>query len=269
MGESRTTGDREKRWQSEASFFDEYYGDVRPLDPLALARYSPPHRKRFNKEFRFHVLGDPNGKRVLDVGCGDGTNAVTLAKLGAHVTGIDISSKSIEIARERAQVNGLSDRIELICVPLEIADLSPGSFDIVWGDAILHHLIAELDDVLGSLTRCLKPGGLAIFSEPVNFNRALRRMRFMVPVHTDTTPDERPLEGPEVRIIQKHLPNLRVKRFTLLGRVDRFLLPNHNYERAPAFRRGMVNMLALIDAALLALPGIRSMAGTAVFYGNR
>jgi 2-polyprenyl-3-methyl-5-hydroxy-6-metoxy-1,4-benzoquinol methylase len=188
MEEPQNTPDeRHRRWKSEASFFDEHGAAVLPLDPLTIKRYSPPHRLRFNKEFRFHILGDLTGKTVLDVGCGDGTNAVTLAKLGAHVTGIDISPKSIATAQERARINGLSDRMRLICAPLEVVDLAPDSFDIVWGDAILHHLIPELDAVLERLTACAKPGGLIIFSEPVNFNRTLRRIRFMVPVHTEAT----------------------------------------------------------------------------------
>ena len=268
MNEESKPDERQQRWQSEASFFDEYYEPVRLLDPATLKRYSPPHRKRFNKEFRFHLLGDLKGKTVLDVGCGDGTNAVTLAALGARVTGIDISPKSIELARERAQVNGLSDRVEFICKPLELADLAPGSFDVAWGDAILHHLISDLDGILDRIAACVKPGGLMIFSEPVNFNRVLRRIRFMVPVHTDVTPDERPLEKGEVRIIAKHIAGLRLRRFALFGRLDRFILPNYNYERASAIRRAIVNTLALTDALLLALPGIRSMAGTAVFYGT-
>ena len=270
MEEPQSTSDeRQKRWKSEASFFDEHGTAVLPLDPLTIKRYSPPHRLRFNKEFRFHILGDLTGKTVLDVGCGDGTNAVTLAKLGAHVTGIDISPKSIATAQERARINGLSNRIRLICAPLEVVELAPDSFDIVWGDAILHHLIPELDAVLERLTACAKPGGLVIFSEPVNFNRTLRRIRFMVPVRIEATPDERPLEAAEVRVIQRRLPDLRVARFTLLARLDRFVLPNHNYERASPIRRGLTNTLALIDSLLLAIPGFRSMAGTAVFYGHR
>src|SRR5262249_45035928 len=94
---------QQQRWDAEARFFDEWAEKaaraVEPVHPLTLARYgarSP--RRRFNKEFRFRILGDLTGLRVLDAGCGDGVNAVLLAKLGAVVTGIDVSPKAIELA---------------------------------------------------------------------------------------------------------------------------------------------------------------------------
>jgi SAM-dependent methyltransferase len=83
--ESSTPGLREERWKQEARFFDEQSQnlEIGLIDPLTLERYRSARRLRFNKEFRFHLLGDLRGKRVLDVGCGDGANTVLLAKLGA------------------------------------------------------------------------------------------------------------------------------------------------------------------------------------------
>src|ERR1700735_4748987 len=119
---------REERWREEAQFFDEWAdraaGEVRAIDPLALKRYSSPHlRRRFNKEFRFRVLGSLRGKRVLDVGCGDGVNAVLLASLGAEVTGIDVSPKAIDLATQRAKLSGVASSTRFLCSPLENADL--------------------------------------------------------------------------------------------------------------------------------------------------
>jgi hypothetical protein len=66
---------REERWREEASYFDKSVAkiDARPMDPLAVARYQGPLHRRFNKEFRLRLLGDVRGKKVLDVGCSDGT----------------------------------------------------------------------------------------------------------------------------------------------------------------------------------------------------
>src|SRR5208337_1852452 len=159
---------------------------VSPIDPLTLARYGQgPLRRRFHEEFRYHLMGSLHGKRVLDVGCGDGRNAVLLAKLGARVTGIDVAPGAIELARKRARLNGVTDSATFVCSPLEIADFSASSFDVIWGDAILHHVIPELDTVLGELARWAKPDALMLFAEPVNLNPALRRIRLRVPVHTD------------------------------------------------------------------------------------
>lgn len=262
--------DQQERWHDEASFFDKFVGDVEvaPIDPLTLARYRGPLRKRFSKEFRLRVLGALPGKSVLDVGCGEGTNSILLAKLGAQVTGIDISPKSIELASKRAEINQLTGSCRFVCSPLETAELAPHSFDVIWGDAILHHVIADLSNVLTRLTRWAKPGGLMVFGEPVNFNQTLRRIRFMVPVHTDVSPDERPLEFPEIDIVRRYLPDLRMQHFGLMGRLERFVLVNHNYERSPWLRRAVANSCSIFDAVALSMPGVWRLGGHAVLYGH-
>lgn len=51
------------------------------------------------------------GKRVLEIGCGIGTDTINFARAGAHVTTVDLLEKSMELARQRAAVFGLEDRI--------------------------------------------------------------------------------------------------------------------------------------------------------------
>ena len=55
-------------------------------------------------------------------------------------------------------VNGLTDSARLICSPIETADIADHSFDIIWGDAVLHHLIDVLEPTFIQLRRCVKPG---------------------------------------------------------------------------------------------------------------
>jgi 2-polyprenyl-3-methyl-5-hydroxy-6-metoxy-1,4-benzoquinol methylase len=261
----------EARWKKGADFFDTVaeHQKVMPIDPLTIKRYGAAcPRRRFKEEFRFRVLKNLKGKRVLDVGCGDGQNAVLLAKLGARVTGIDISLKSIELARKKAEASGVSANVKFICSPLEEAAIPAHSFDLIWGDSVLHHLIDNLEIALAQLTLWAKPGATMLFSEPVNFNHALRRLRFKIPVKTDATPDERPLEFAELEIVRRYLPDLQMRAFSLLGRLERFILPNCNYERSPVSRRAIVGVLAFVDYAMLSLPGLRNLAGYAVFYGR-
>ena len=263
----------EGRWREEAAFFDreaeQQAQKVATIDPLTLKRYGAPSpRKRFREEFRFRVLRNLQGKRVLDVGCGDGHNSVLLAKLGAQVTGIDISPKAIELAQKKAQINGVSGATRFLCSPLEEAEIPPHSFDVIWGDAILHHLIENLELVLARLCLWAKPGAILLFSEPVNFNNTLRRLRFRLPVKTEATPDERPLEPTELKLIRRFLPDIRIRFYSLFGRLTRFILVNYNYERSPRWRRTLVSAIASIDYALLSTPLIRNMAGYAVFYGH-
>jgi 2-polyprenyl-3-methyl-5-hydroxy-6-metoxy-1,4-benzoquinol methylase len=260
------------RWKEEAAFFDQEaeaaMSRIQPVHPRTIERYGRLKRRRFNKEFRFGVIGPLAGKSVLDVGCGDGVNAVNFAKLGARVTGIDISPKAIELAQRRAVVDQVSDSVRLVCSPLELAELEPASFDVIWGEAVLHHLIHDLDDVICRLMRWAKPGAVVVFGEPVNLSPALRRLRMMLPIHTDVTPDERPLEEAELDILARYLPDMRVRYFSVLDRLSRFVLVDHNYELSSAPRRGLSNVMNAVDYGLLSMPALRRLAGTCVIYGH-
>jgi 2-polyprenyl-3-methyl-5-hydroxy-6-metoxy-1,4-benzoquinol methylase len=269
-----TSKPREKRWQEEADFFDDAARRIDTatllIDPQAFQRYtSPLLRKRFEKEFRFRTLGDLKGKTILDVGCGDGVNAVMFAKMGANVTGIDISAKAIEVARLRAEANGMADHIALICSPIETADLEDNSFDIICGDGFLHHVLDELEHVMSHLVRWARPEGILLFAEPVNLCEQLRRLRRMIPVHGEYTPGERPLVGAEIDLVGRYIPDLQVRHYHLLGRLDQFILINSfNYERSPAIRRAVVSLIDLIDYSLLSLPLVKNLGGSCVMYGH-
>ena len=261
---------RQQRWLEEAFFFDQSAAriDLAPIHPLTLARYQGTLRRRFSKEFRLRLLGDLRGKKLLDVGCGDGANAVLLAKLGAEVTGIDISLQSVDVAWKRAAINQVAPACRFVCSPLETAELEPNSFDLIWGDGILHHVIPDLPAVMERLVHWAKPGAPMVFGEPVNLCPALRRLRLRIPVHTDATPGERPLERDEISLLRRHLPDLRARHFGLLGRLDRFVLVNHNYERSRWLRRVVANACASIDCAPLSLPGFDRLGGSAVLWGH-
>ncbi|HYI02467.1 class I SAM-dependent methyltransferase [Hyalangium sp.] len=259
------------RWSSEARFFDELAekiaANLQPLDPLTVARYSKPEHPWFNKEFRFQLLGDLRGKHVLDVGCGEGSNSMLMAKSGARVTGVDISPGSIDLCKQRARLEGVESQTQFLCSPLEAVSLPEETFDIIWGDGILHHLIPELDPVLHQLMRWARPGALFLFSEPVSLTPWLRKLRKGVPIHTDATPDERPLERAELAIILRHLPHLEMRWFHLLGRLSEFILRHQDYERSPLPRQLAVDLLGRLDRALLSVPRLQALGGMCVMHG--
>jgi SAM-dependent methyltransferase len=219
-------------------------------------------------EFRYRLIAPLHGKTLLDVGCGDGLNTVILARLGARVTGLDISPAALELARRRAEINGVADRTNFICAPLELADLKPGSFDVVWGDGILHHVLADLETVMKHLARACKPTGMMVFSEPLNEANFLRRIRARIPVHTDATPDERPLLPQELELVSRYFGTLRTRKYGLLGRLDRFILESHNYERSSLIRRVIANAVAAFDYFALSVPLLEKLGGMGVLYGS-
>jgi len=235
----------------------------KPIHPLTYQRYTGRLRRRFLKDYRIRLLGRLDGKTILDIGCGD----VLLAVLGATVTGVDISPKSIELAKAFARANGVADRCHFLCAPIELADLLRDSFDVVWCDAFLHHAIADLPLVLNKLCACAKPGALIVFGEPVNCSPTLRRFRMMLPAPTEGTAGERPLEPFEIEIIRRYIPDLRMRPFSLFGRLARYILADMNYERASSPRRAIFDGLSIVDYFLLSLPGLSRFAGVFALIG--
>lgn len=124
-------------------------------------------------------LGDLHGKQVLEYGCGLGEIAALLAKSDAMVTTFDLSPKSIMISRQRATLNNVDSSIRFAVAAGENIPYADDSFDIVVGRAILHHLNADLG--WHEISRVLKPGGKAVFFEPMGMNPVLNFVRDHVP----------------------------------------------------------------------------------------
>lgn len=89
------------------------------------------------------------GLRVLDIGCGAGLLSESLAQRGADVTGIDVSSRNIQIATRHAQAQGLP--IRYLELPLE--RLQAGAFDVVLNMEVVEH-VKHLPDFMA--TACAK-----------------------------------------------------------------------------------------------------------------
>jgi 2-polyprenyl-3-methyl-5-hydroxy-6-metoxy-1,4-benzoquinol methylase len=81
------------------------------------------------------------GKRVLEIGCGIGTDTINFARAGAQVTAVDLSDESLTLARQRAEVFGLSNRIRFYAADAErLADtVPPEPYDLVYSFGVIHH----------------------------------------------------------------------------------------------------------------------------------
>jgi SAM-dependent methyltransferase len=185
------------------------------LNAKTLHRYqNPPAATCFPLEYAYHLLGDVRGKRVVDFGCGSGANSVHIALRGAALAGVDISESLIRLARQRLTANGVERTARFVVGSAHDLPFESGSVDVVFGIAILHHLDLQL--VAREVHRILKPGGRAIFQEPVRNSRILRFVRRLIPYRApDISPFERPLTDPELDMFAQHFTSVRGKAFML------------------------------------------------------
>jgi 2-polyprenyl-3-methyl-5-hydroxy-6-metoxy-1,4-benzoquinol methylase len=89
----------------------------------------------------FAEFGRWAGKRVLEVGCGIGTDSINFARAGAELTAVDLSSESVRIARQRAEVMGVAERIRFFQANAEelTSVVSDGPYDLVYSFGVIHH----------------------------------------------------------------------------------------------------------------------------------
>ncbi len=82
-----------------------------------------------------------SGKRVLEVGCGLGTDTMNFARAGASVTAVDLSDESLKLAKQRARTFGLEDRITFYQANAEelssVVPVEP--YDLVYSFGVIHH----------------------------------------------------------------------------------------------------------------------------------
>jgi len=111
------------------------------------------------------------------------------------------------------------------------------------------------------LHRMLKPGGHTAILEPVAYSRVLQKLRDLLPVKKDVSPDERQLNHDDLRMIAERLHIENKRHFYLTQRAGRVLSP----ARFPRLNEALRNL----DQALLSLPGMTHLAGTIVLRARK
>lgn len=101
------------------------------------------------------------GLRVLDIGCGGGILAESIASIGATVVGIDVVKKNIAVARHHARQNALE--IDYRCTSAEALVATDETFDVVLNMEVVEH-VSDLDGFMTACAGLVQPGGLMFLS---------------------------------------------------------------------------------------------------------
>lgn len=106
----------------------------------------------------FAEFNKSKGLRVLEIGCGIGTDASEFARHGADYTGIDISSNSIDMAKHRFDLENLKGQFHIMNAS-DLTSLSAlGKFDLVYSFGVLHHY-PEINQIIDNIQNCLVDNG--------------------------------------------------------------------------------------------------------------
>ena len=140
---------------------------------------------------------------------------------GAFATAIDISPKSIEHLISMAKEENLEHRLQASVMDAHDLTLEDNRFDIVLGNGILHHL-PQLEVALREINRVLKPGGHAIFQEPMGMNPLINFFRFLTPKLR--TRDEQPFRMRELRLFQQIFHEVEFVYFDLMTMIAKLPL---------------------------------------------
>jgi SAM-dependent methyltransferase len=159
------------------------------------------------------------GKMVLEVGCGAGTDLVRFAKGGAQVSGVDLSSSAITLARQNFAQQGLdADLREADGEHLPFAD---ASFDLVYAHGVVQYT-ADPQALVNECRRVLKPGGEAVFQvyNRISWLNALSKL-MKVPLEHDDAPVLLKYSAGEFRTLLGGFRDIRIveERFPVKSRL--------------------------------------------------
>ena len=145
-------------------------------DPIELEKFSQLAHRWWDRNSEFKPLHDINplrlsyinrtvplsGKIVLDVGCGGGILSESMAALGAHVTGIDLGDKALQVAKLHLLESGQKVDYRKIAVE-NLAAEQAGHYDVVTCLEMLEH-VPDPNSIVRACATLIKPGGHVLFS---------------------------------------------------------------------------------------------------------
>ena len=177
------------------------------------------HFEKLHHLLRLVDFSAYRGKRVLEVGCGAGTDLARFAKGGAVVTGVDVAASAIELARRNFQQQGLeADLREADGEHLPFAD---DTFDLVYAHGVVQYT-PDGAALVNECRRVLEPGGEAVFQvyNRISWLNALSKL-MKVPLEHEDAPVLKKYSAAEFRALLRGFTEVRIveERFPVKSRL--------------------------------------------------
>ena len=245
-----------ERIRKEAAENDEIYRRRTP-DNLDLSKIHYFHEEMLN--WAIQQFGDLQGKRILDIGIGDGFSSALMARAGAQVSGIDVSPAALARAKNLAERYSLD--LDLQEMPGEDLRYRDEAFDGILCVSAYHHM--DQDRAASEFARVLKPGGRLVMIDPLATNPPAWLYR-----HTgrlfrrESTSDETPLRVRDLRILQKHFNRVEWygKYFLSVGLIGLERVWQNPIPLVFRFTESTFRWLSPLDSAILKIPGLQRIA---------
>ena len=195
----------------------------------------------------FSSFGNMAGKRLLFYGCGGHFSMIKeFIERGSSVVAIDISPATIKKLSAKIDKENLTNKCIVLEMDCESLDFDPGTFDLVFGRSIIHHL--NIEKSLEQIYSVMKTGAKALFVEPLATNPVINLYRKLTP--QDRTPYEHPFVSSDIILFKNKFGKISCQylyALTLLSFIIRFI-SNKEHTFIKAF-----DLLSKLDNLFLCL----------------
>jgi ubiquinone/menaquinone biosynthesis C-methylase UbiE len=198
--------DRQAAGEMAKDTYEKFYGNKKYYTGTTASR-------DYTKEWmRRHAPG----KIFLDYACGNGSNAIEAAKMGAKLSlGFDISRVSVENAKADAQARGVAATTRFFQADAENTQLPDASIDVIICSGMLHHL--DLSYAFPELRRVLAPGGRILAVEALDYNPAIKLYRMLTPQMRTEWEKAHILSLKDVRFAERFFDIGEIRYWHILG----------------------------------------------------
>ena len=204
------------------------------------------------------MLGNLKGKKILDIGCGNGALSFYLARKGAKVIGIDLSPNFIEVCQKAAESSNLD--LEFKSMNAQIPDFEDDLFDIVVGSRVIHHL-PNIELFFKECKRILKKKGFIVFIEPLKKNVIVELNRKIF-APTKRTRHEHPLKMSDLEKAKEIFNNIEHYEFFLLSPLARLF---QNFIRKKQLFKVSYKFLNIIEKPICKINSMKPYCWQTVF----